>query len=49
MGNVAWVDGHVTSERPTRLNDYKPTIGEKYLVGSIGRIDNALWDPWKLN
>lgn len=48
LGSVAWVDGHVTSERPTRLNSNKPALAEAHTIGSIGEQDNALWDPWNL-
>jgi prepilin-type N-terminal cleavage/methylation domain-containing protein/prepilin-type processing-associated H-X9-DG protein len=48
LGSVAWVDGHVTSERPTRLNSNKPALAATYTIGSIGEQDNALWDPWNL-
>lgn len=48
MGNIAWVDGHVSSERPSRINSNSSIFAEQQIIGSIGEKNNALWDPWNL-
>ncbi len=40
--NVAWADGHVTSEEPSRLQN------KKHNIGWIGKSeDNGVWNAWR--
>jgi len=44
--NVAWVDGHSSSEKPTRLKSHN--LARTELIGNFGPSDNTLYDPWNL-
>lgn len=47
--NVAWCDGHVTSERPTQLGSENSTYqadSSKHQIGWFGRSEfNGFWNP----
>jgi prepilin-type N-terminal cleavage/methylation domain-containing protein/prepilin-type processing-associated H-X9-DG protein len=44
LASVAWVDGHVTTEKPTRL--YSSEFARKELIGNFGPDDNSLYEPF---
>ena len=48
QANVAWIDGHVSSEKYTRLSTREPGYAAANFIGNFGPEDNSLWDPWNL-
>jgi prepilin-type processing-associated H-X9-DG protein len=44
--NVMWCDGHVSTEKPSRLN--ADDLARRELVGFFGPDDNSLFDPWNI-
>ena len=50
--NIAWVDGHVSSEKPTGWSNAAATAGDfaaNFKVGYFGPRNNSLFDPWNLD
>ena len=46
VGNIGWLDGHVSSEKPLRVK--ASDLARTELIGNIGPEDNSLFDPWNL-
>jgi prepilin-type processing-associated H-X9-DG protein len=44
LAAVGWADGHVSSEKPTRINSN--FIGTHEMVGNFGPANNSLFAPW---
>ncbi len=45
--SVSWADGHVSSEKPTRMKSDAEWI-RKERIGNFGPMDNSLYDPWDI-
>ncbi|MFA6659719.1 MAG: hypothetical protein WCS25_08505 [Victivallaceae bacterium] len=43
--SVGWADGHVSRERPSRLNNN--FVGSAHWVGNFGPPNNSLFEPWR--
>jgi prepilin-type processing-associated H-X9-DG protein/prepilin-type N-terminal cleavage/methylation domain-containing protein len=48
QANITWVDGHVSSEKYSRLCTREPEFSATHFIGNFGPEDNSLWDPWNL-
>ena len=46
LASAGWLDGHVSSERPTRLQS--ASWAREAKVGAFGPMDNSLYDPWDI-
>jgi prepilin-type N-terminal cleavage/methylation domain-containing protein/prepilin-type processing-associated H-X9-DG protein len=47
--SVGWVDGHVTTEKMTKINaGTQSAFCGQNNIGNFGPDDNSLWDPWSI-
>jgi prepilin-type processing-associated H-X9-DG protein/prepilin-type N-terminal cleavage/methylation domain-containing protein len=48
--NVAWVDGHVSGEKPTGWTQANASpVAAQFYIGYFGPRNNSLFDPWNLD